>query len=160
MDAVKQAHEEEDEGRERMPETRSGRTVHFTILTKLLPKDEGGKERVVEIDGYLTANTYPNGRLGEIFVKVSADTKRIHVMGPPLEDWAIAFSMCLQRGASVDKMCSKYIGSRYWPDGPVSGVEGVRRCTSPTDLICRYLRLRYGKKPLPPEGEKDPGQEG
>lgn len=142
--------------REKPPETRGGRTLHFTITTTLPPKVEGDPDRVIEIGGYLTAGEYADGRLCEIFARMDAPTKRIGAMLPMIDEWAKAFSMALQYGADVDVLCDKFIATRYWPDGPVRGVAGMQRCTSPTDLMCRWLRARYGKK-KPTEGTDGTG---
>jgi ribonucleoside-diphosphate reductase alpha chain len=122
--------------RERLEATRSGRTLHFVIITR---DDE--RQRVVEVDGYVQTGEFPDGRLGEVFVRTGGAGST----QPMLDQWAIAFSIALQLGADVEALCNKFRASRFAPSGAVLGVEGIRRCTSPLDLICRWLLAKYGK---------------
>lgn len=118
--------------RERIGEqTRPGVTLHFTIT------DSAGRET----DGYLTTGEYADGRLGEVFVK----TGKAGSSAAMLDQWAIGVSMAIQYGAPLSVLLGKHVGTLFEPAGAVEGVEGIRRCTSPLDLICRYLLRRYGE---------------
>lgn len=139
------------DGRQYLAIERPGVTLHFTIFAALPPKEDGSPNGVEEVDGYLTTGLYADGRLGEIFIRVA---KEAAALGPMMDQWAIAFSCALQYGVSVNFLCKKFIASRFEPSGPVRGVRGIERCTSPVDLICRFLKERYGEK----EEEKSEGQ--
>ncbi len=119
--------------REKLPNTREGITLHFAIIAKK-------EEEVVEVDGYVTTGEYPDGRLGELFIRVS---KELAALGPMMDAWATQFSISLQQGSELELLCSKEIGTRFEPSGAVKGVAGIARCTSPTDLICRWLLKKY-----------------
>lgn len=124
--------------RVKLPKTRDGLTLHFTIFAKA--SDAEGAP-IVEVDGYVTTGVYEDGRLGEFFIRVS---KGMEALGPGTDAWAKAASIGLQFGVPLGLLCSKEIATRFEPSGAVVGVEGIKRCTSPTDLIARWLLQTYG----------------
>ena len=117
--------------RHRMPRVREGITHHFTILA--VEDDEP-----VRVGGYLTANHYDDGTLGEIFVKMEKQ-------GSPLsgfvDAWAIAVSMLLQVRVPLDTVLRKFENMRFEPSGRIEGQSDL--ALSPVDYICKYLRRRY-----------------
>jgi len=119
--------------RERLPDLRPGITWHFTIHTR-----EGQ-----EVDGYLTTGEYPNGKLGEIWVKMGKNgDERAWI-----DQWAALFSLLLQHRVPLEKICKKLIGQRFEPAGATgSGERELARCTSIVDLLGRFLLKRYGAK--------------
>jgi hypothetical protein len=129
--------------RERLPDDRNGETLHFVITTK-----DPASEGVIYVDGYIQTGTYPlddprehlRGKLGEVFVKMGKAGKKTAAW---IDQWAISFSCSLQLGADIDWLCGKFIGSRFDPFGPTN-VKGIPKCSSPVDLICRYLKAKYG----------------
>jgi hypothetical protein len=122
--------------RERLPDERAGLTHHFSIITK--SKDGNGTQ---EVDGYIQTGTYKNGKLGEVFLKVSLPGDEF-VM---LDQWSIAISVALQFGAPVDDLFRKFVGQRFWPDGATTNEE-IKRCTSPVDYVARWILSKYGAK--------------
>lgn len=134
-DRARELHRKKVAMRERMPDDRSGPTHHFRITAK--DKDKGTRE----VRGYITANTYPDGRLGEIFVKYGSSGTQ----NPLLDQWAIAASFALQCGASVDDFFRKFVGTRFEPAGPTCSSD-VPRCTSVLDYVARWVLLHYGSE--------------
>lgn len=142
--------------RERLPDLRSGITHHFIIVAKCHKlKCVAGKvddtdvvcntcngTGLEEVDGYITTGLYPDGRVGEIFVKVGGHASDRFVM---LDQWAIAFSVALQHGATLAELCGKFTAQCFWPDGPTDN-DAIKRCTSIVDYVCKWLRLQYGPK--------------
>ena len=124
--------------RTRLPDTRLGLTLHFAIFAKA---SDAENAEVVEVDGYVTTGVYENGELGEFFIRVS---KGMEALGSGTDAWAKAASIGLQFGVPLGLLCSKEIGTRFEPSGAVVGVEGIKRCTSPHDLIARWLLQTYG----------------
>lgn len=120
--------------RERLPELREGKTLHFNIQTV-------EDQQLVVVKGYLTTGVYPDGRLGEIFVRIGKSGSSDGMY----DQWATAFSIALQLGADVNALCEKFIHTNFKPCG-LTNVTGIRRCSSIPDLICRWLLLHYGKK--------------
>ncbi len=122
-------------GPEKLPKERSGITHHFEILSRC----EDGTLKTT--DGYLIANNYPDGRLGEVFIRIA---KESDAMGPILDQWAMSFSIALQNGADAETLCRKYVGSRFEPSGATKN-PNIPRCTSPLDYICCFLLEMMGK---------------
>lgn len=125
--------------REKLPDERVSDTIHFTVM---------GEDGVVT-DGYLQPGFYPDGRLGEVFIRIAKDSKT----NSDLEAWAMLFSLALQHGVPVDEMCGKFIGWHGQPSGRVSppelvldGTQNMPMCLSIVDLACRVLRKRYGAR--------------
>lgn len=124
--------------RKKLAHTRTeGITLHFVITTRR--EVPGGVPLLDEVDGYVTTGLYEDGRLGEIFIRIGKPGSSEALF----DHWAIAFSVALQHGASVDELCAKFIGTRFEPSG-ATNLREIPRCTSPVDLICRWLRLKYG----------------
>lgn len=130
--------------REKLPVDRQGITQKFTIITR---KDEGHGDEIEEIDIYLTANIYPNdypnearrGKLGEIFLRIGKAGHTEAVYG----EWAKNASHGLQCGISVDELFRKHVGTRFSPHGATTNPI-FKRCTSPLDLVSRWILLRHG----------------
>lgn len=119
--------------REKLLDTRPGRTLHFEIY------DSQGRST----DGYISTGEYDSGALGEIFITVA---KQGDAMGPVLDQFAIAASIALQYGAPVNDLFQKFVGTRFEPAGAVTGVTNIPRCTSPLDLLSRWVLEKYGAK--------------
>lgn len=128
--------------RERLPADRSGVTQKFTIITRR-PDDDG----VVEVDLYLTANTYPDdyanaarrGQLGEVLIRIGKAGHTEAIYG----EWAKTMSHSLQCGVPVDDLFRKHVGTRFDPHGATTHPM-FKRCTSPLDLVSRWILSRYG----------------
>lgn len=138
--------------RERLPEDRPGFTRAFRL--KYVDKEDG-KDVVKELKLYFTANFYEGetpdqvGKPGEIFI--SADQTGSFTRGA-LDAFAMMFSMALQHGASIESIVAKLKGSQFGPSGRifVDGPEGepvldaqIPRCTSPFDLLARWLEIKF-----------------
>jgi hypothetical protein len=127
--------------RERLKDDRDGVAHHFTLIVR----DAIG-EGVHEIDGYLHTGVYPDGRVGEIFVKIGKPGD----VYAALDQWAIAFSVALQYGAPLEALCNKFINQHFSPYGATKNKD-IPRCTSIVDYVCRFLLRRYCKQDLSEE---------
>lgn len=114
--------------RERLPDEREGVNHHFVIHTS-----------DVEYDGYLTVGCYPDGRVGEVFLKL--DNQGSMASGF-CAVFSIAFSMLLQLGVPLDRLCAKFRGTHFEPFGQTR-TPGIRKVRSAVDYMCRYLERRY-----------------
>jgi ribonucleoside-diphosphate reductase alpha chain len=123
--------------RERLQRDREGEILRFRIISNAV--DGSG---LYETKGYIQSGVYPDGRLGEVFVKVGRPGASEALM----DQWAISTSVALQHGAPVDELLRKFVGTQFEPSGAVVGVDGIKRCTSPLDLVSRYLLSKYGTK--------------
>lgn len=122
--------------REKLPDDRTGVTLHFTIISR---KEDG--EGVEEIDGYLSTGEFPDGRLGEFFLKVGKQGDERAMW----DSWCESSSIALQYGAPVEDLLGRFVNKRFEPSGAVTGVANIKRCSSPLDLVARYLLLKYTK---------------
>jgi hypothetical protein len=127
--------------RERLPDERHGKTHHFTIIYAKTPLDGAeGTTELEELDGYITANWYPDEkRLGEVFVRVSKLGETLQGMTDGL---ATIISIALQEGASLNTICSKMIGMRFPPNGATNN-PAIPRCTSLLDYLGRWISLNF-----------------
>lgn len=131
--------------RERLPGTRAALTQHFTIMCRAPEHTqvEGEQPKTMEVDGYITVGLYDDGRLGEFFVRVGRGAEQF---GPSIDRWAEAVSKALQHGVPLEVMLNNSVASIDEIAGVVTGVVGIKRCSSPHDLIARWLLMKYGTK--------------
>lgn len=125
--------------RERMPVERASYTKKF----RLNYQHTDGRRDVMKL--YFTAGLYDDGRVGEVFVK--ADKAGTLASGA-LDAAAIFMSMCLQAGAPLREVVDKVKGTRFPPAG-FTGDSDVPNCTSPLDLLARWLEHRFIPKENP-----------
>jgi ribonucleoside-diphosphate reductase alpha chain len=121
--------------RKKLQKTREGKTHSF---------------RVGDVEGYLTANTYTDGTLGEIFVRMS---KQGSFVSGIVDSFAINFSMALQSGASLDSLVDKFKGTRFDPSG-FTGDSRIPIATSILDYIVRWLELEFLKSEEPSKSKE------
>ena len=110
--------------RKRLPKVRPSSTVSFSV---------GGAE------GYMTAGSYPDDGLGEVFIKMS---KQGSTLAGVMDAFSIAISIGLQYGVPLDAFVSKYINMRFDPAGLTDDPD-VRMAQSVMDYIFRRLALDY-----------------
>lgn len=121
------------EGRERLPKDRSGTTVKLHI---------GGHEL------YVTANTYPDGRLAEVFVRGAG--KEGSTLQGVMDDLAKIVSIALQSGADLGLLARKLSDSRYEPYGDVTFSDGTRlgHADSMMGAVMIWLASHWGDEAL------------
>lgn len=128
--------------REKFPsKTREGTTTHFVIHS--IDEEDARKTdvpRMVEVDGYLTINVFQDGRPGEVFIRIGKAGSSLAWV----DEWCIMFSLLLQEGWTVDELCPKFAYKSYLPSGGVTGVPGILKCSSLTDLICKIILKKFG----------------
>ena len=125
--------------RERLPDEREGVTHHF-VITYL---DRASNE-LRELDGYIQTGEYPDGRLGEIFIKLGKQGEELSGL---MDGFATVFSIALQSGADLSNLCSKMIATQFEPAGPTRNPE-ISKCTSILDYIGRWISSKYVKAPI------------
>ncbi len=112
------------EKRQVLPATRDSITHKFTI---------GNHE------GYLTIGLHPDGRVGEIFIKMSKEGSTISGM---CQAFCRAFSLSLQHGLSLQDAVVRFRGMRFEPMGSTSNPD-IPECASIVDYVARYLALHF-----------------
>jgi ribonucleoside-diphosphate reductase alpha chain len=110
--------------RRRLPKQRPSRTTSF---------------RVGDIEGYLTAGSYPDDGLGEIFVKVS---KQGSTLSGVMDAFAIAVSVGLQYGVPLEALVSKFTNMIFEPNG-MTDDKDIRIAQSLVDYLARRLAIDY-----------------
>lgn len=91
---------------------------------------------------WVTINTYPDGRPGEIFIKAD---KSGSLASGALDAVAIALSMAWQHGVPFETTMEKFVGFRFEPNG-ITGDETYPIVASALDYIARWALDRFGKK--------------
>jgi ribonucleoside-diphosphate reductase alpha chain len=110
--------------REKMPVERTSVTHKFSV---------GGHE------GYLTVGMYPDGRAGEIFIKMS---KEGSTLSGVMDGLALTISLGLQYGVPLKVFVDKLMNTRFEPSG-ISANPNIRFATSVLDYIARWLGGRF-----------------
>lgn len=110
--------------RQSLPNTRSSITHKFAV---------GGHE------GYLTVGLHPDGRPGEIFLKMS---KEGSTMSGMCQAFCRAFSLSLQYGLSVEEAVMRFKGMRFEPMGMTSNPD-IPEAMSIPDYIARFLEHHF-----------------
>jgi ribonucleoside-diphosphate reductase alpha chain len=110
--------------RHRLAHERSGITHHFSIA---------GHE------GYLTVGLYPNGRPGEIFIRVAKEGSTIAGL---MESFGTVVSVALQHGVPLQVLVGKLSHTRFEPSG-WTGNQQLGFAKSITDYLFRWLELRF-----------------
>jgi ribonucleoside-diphosphate reductase alpha chain len=110
--------------RKRLPKRRPSQTVSFAVA---------GAE------GYLTAGSYPDDGLGEVFLKLG---KQGSTLAGVMDAFSIAISIALQYGVPLEAFVSKFVNMRFDPAGLTDDPD-VRMAQSIMDYIFRRLALDY-----------------
>jgi ribonucleoside-diphosphate reductase alpha chain len=110
--------------RKRLPKKRPSQTVSFTV---------GGAE------GYLTAGSYPDDGLGEIFVKLG---KQGSTLAGVMDAFSMSISVGLQYGIPLEFYVQKFSNLRFEPAGMTDDPD-LRIATSVLDYLFRRLALDH-----------------
>ncbi|MBY0263630.1 MAG: hypothetical protein K2Q20_14890 [Phycisphaerales bacterium] len=131
MNPPKDEHEESRMVAQRqiLPETRSSLTHKFSI---------NGHE------GYLTIGLHPDGRPGEIFIKMA---KEGSTMSGMCQAFCRAFSLALQYGLTLDDAVVRFKGMRFEPMGPTNNPD-IPECMSIVDYVARFMEANFGEAAL------------
>jgi ribonucleoside-diphosphate reductase alpha chain len=99
--------------------------------------------RVGDAEGYITAGSYPDDGLGEIFLKAS---KQGSTLSGIMDAFSIAVSVGLQYGVPLEDYASKFINMKFEPSGLTDDAD-IRFASSVVDYVFRRLAMDH----LPPE---------
>jgi ribonucleoside-diphosphate reductase alpha chain len=110
--------------RKRLPKRRPSQTTSFSV---------GGAE------GYLTAGSYPDDGLGELFLKFG---KQGSTLAGVMDAFSIAVSIGLQYGVPLETFVEKFTNLRFEPAGLTDDPD-VRMAQSIMDYVFRRLALDY-----------------
>jgi len=92
--------------------------------------------------GYITAGTYPDGRLGEVFVVARQGS----TIGGFVDSLATVLSIALQYGIPLSVFAEKFRGVTFQPNGHSTHPD-IGHATSLIDYLFRWLELRFPEAP-------------
>jgi ribonucleoside-diphosphate reductase alpha chain len=110
--------------KKRLPQSRPALTTSF---------------RVGDAEGYVTAGSYPDNGLGEIFLKAS---KQGSTLSGIMDAFSIAVSVGLQYGVPLEDYVSKFINMKFEPSGMTNDPD-IRFASSIVDYVFRRLALDH-----------------
>jgi ribonucleoside-diphosphate reductase alpha chain len=110
--------------RDKLPRSRASRTFEF---------------RVADCKGFVTVGEYPDGRPGEIFVRVS---KQGSTLAGIMDGFAISMSHGLQYGVPLTAFVEAFVGMRFEPAG-ITDDPDIRIANSLMDYLFRKLAVMY-----------------
>jgi ribonucleotide reductase alpha subunit len=110
--------------RTRLPKKRPSQTVSFAVG---------------DAEGYLTASSYPDDGLGEIFLKFG---KQGSTLAGMMDAFSIAVSVALQYGVPLERYLEKFMNMRFEPAGMTDDPD-IRMATSVMDYVARRLALDF-----------------
>jgi ribonucleoside-diphosphate reductase alpha chain len=94
---------------------------------------------VAGAEGYLTAGSYPDDGLGEVFLKLG---KQGSTLAGVMDAFSIAISIALQYGVPLETYVQKFTNMRFEPAGMTDDPD-IRMAQSVMDYIFRRLALDY-----------------
>jgi ribonucleoside-diphosphate reductase alpha chain len=110
--------------RTRLPKRRPATVTRFSV---------GGAE------GYMTASTYPDDGLGEVFLKLG---KQGSTLAGVMDAFSMAISISLQYGVPLETWVDKFTNMRFEPAGMTDDPD-IRMANSMMDYIFRRLALDH-----------------
>ncbi len=110
--------------RRRLPKQRSATVTRFSVA---------GSE------GYMTASSYPDDGIGEVFLKLG---KQGSTLAGVMDAFSIAISVGLQYGIPLESYVRKFTNMRFEPAG-ITDDPDIRMSSSVMDYIFRRLALDY-----------------
>jgi ribonucleoside-diphosphate reductase alpha chain len=110
--------------RRRLPRQRSAMVTRFSVA---------GAE------GYMTASSYPDDGVGEVFLKLG---KQGSTLAGVMDAFSIAISVGLQYGIPLESYVAKFTNMRFDPAG-ITDDPDIRMASSVMDYIFRRLALDH-----------------
>jgi ribonucleoside-diphosphate reductase alpha chain len=110
--------------RRRLPKKRSAAVTSFAVA---------GAE------GYMTASTYPDDGVGEVFLKLG---KQGSTLAGVMDAFSMAISISLQYGVPLEKWVEKFTNMRFEPAG-ITDDPDIRIASSVMDYVFRRLALDH-----------------
>jgi len=101
------------------------------------------KFRVGDQEGYLTVGVFPDGKPGEVFLKMAKEGSTVSGL---MDAVAMLTSVALQYGVSLEQLAAKLEETRFEPYGVTANPE-VPFATSVLDYVFRWMRLHFGVQP-------------
>ena len=116
--------------------------VEYRPIRKRLPKRRPSQTTsfsVAGAEGYITAGSYPDDGLGEVFLKLG---KQGSTLAGMMDAFSLAISIALQYGVPLETYVEKFTNMRFEPAGLTDDPD-VRMAQSIMDYVFRRLALDY-----------------
>jgi ribonucleoside-diphosphate reductase alpha chain len=126
--------------RERLPDTRQSITHKFNVQ---------------ENEGYITVGLFPDGRPGELFIKMAKQGSTISGL---MDTIGVLTSLALQYGVPVQTLADKFAYMRFEPSGWTNHRD-LRHAHSLVDYIFRWLALKFGEDSSRPNEQVAPASD-
>jgi len=97
------------------------------------------KFRVADQEGYLTVGMYPDGRPGELFVKMNKEGSTVSGL---MDAVAKVASIALQFGVPLGVLAPKMRNTRFDPSGPTTNPD-IPWATSVVDYVFHWLERKF-----------------
>ncbi|MGH2659588.1 MAG: LAGLIDADG family homing endonuclease, partial [Actinomycetota bacterium] len=111
-------------------------------VRKRLPRSRPSittKFEVGDAEGYITASSYPDNGIGEIFLRSS---KQGSTLAGIMDAFSIAISIGLQYGVPLEAYVDKFINMKFEPSGMTNDPD-IRFASSLVDYVFRRLALDH-----------------
>jgi ribonucleoside-diphosphate reductase alpha chain len=123
--------------------------VH-AVRRRELPARRAGYTQKAAVGGhrlYLRTGEYDDGTLGEVFIALHKEGAAFRGL---MDNFAIAVSLGLQHGVTLEAFVEAFTFTRFGPAGVVDGDPAVTRATSLLDYTFRHLAANYlGRRDIP-----------
>jgi ribonucleoside-diphosphate reductase alpha chain len=129
-------------GRGEVAKAEPEKVIEYRPVRKRLPKKRPSETvsfSVAGAEGYLTASSYPDDGLGEVFLKMS---KQGSTLAGVMDAFSVAISIGLQYGVPLETYVSKFTNMRFEPAGMTDDPD-IRMASSVMDYIFRRLALDF-----------------
>jgi ribonucleoside-diphosphate reductase alpha chain len=124
------------------PEKAVEKVIEYRPVRKRLPKKRPSQTvsfAVGDAEGYLTASSYPDDGLGEVFLKLG---KQGSTLAGVMDAFSIAVSVALQYGVPLRTYVEKFSNMKFEPAGMTDDPD-IRIAQSVMDYIFRRLALDF-----------------
>jgi ribonucleoside-diphosphate reductase alpha chain len=125
------------------PETEAAAAPHdVRPVRRRLPKQRPAtvtRFSVAGAEGYMTASSYPDDGVGEVFLKLG---KQGSTLAGVMDAFSMAISISLQYGVPLEKWVEKFTNMRFEPAG-VTDDPDIRIASSVMDYVFRRLALDH-----------------
>jgi ribonucleoside-diphosphate reductase alpha chain len=127
---------------EKTEATAAAAPVEVRPVRKRLPKQRPAtvtRFSVAGAEGYMTASSYPDDGLGEVFLKLG---KQGSTLAGVMDAFSMAISISLQYGVPLETWVEKFTNMRFEPAGMTDDPD-IRMASSVMDYIFRRLALDH-----------------
>ncbi|SFQ12060.1 ribonucleoside-diphosphate reductase class II [Actinomadura madurae] len=129
-------------GKKAEPAAEAPAEVVARPVRKRLPKQRPAtvtRFSVAGAEGYMTASSYPDDGVGEVFLKLG---KQGSTLAGVMDAFSMAISISLQYGVPLETWVEKFTNMRFEPAGMTDDPD-IRMATSVMDYIFRRLALDH-----------------